>query len=361
MSVLKWVNDANNDQDSFEYIVKYATSKPYTDWDKNVGTKGCRKDAIIRDMNAVKKAYHKSNGKLYEHVVLSITPDYNSRNDSDYMEIGRRIAEHYAGYQCVYALHKDTEYRHLHFVFNSVSYKDGKKFSQGSPDLNRVKMYCNHVLEEFDLDPIRTSPLDIVDTGEHYFSNGWSFLEIYNDKPDDRDIFRNTPPPDEDDNNANYDVDSYFGISSSWYNNEIGGYFNMNSSSQYNHGCMYQGIPDVTPHPVPSAIHQNAPALSQATTISMNQGNNSSNGLNLVNINNIKLNSLNDLGQAIGDMSDAFHNAAQTGAEAMSTLRQRGIGDGVTVTTVNNYYVDYNNSHEENSFDSIDIPNKEID
>lgn len=359
MSILKWVNDANNDQDSYEYIVKYVTSKPYTDWDKNVRTKGCRKDAIIRDMSAVKKAYHKSNGKLYEHVVLSITPDHSSRKDSDYMEIGRRIADHYIGYQCAYALHKDTRIRHLHFVFNSVSYKDGKKFSQGPPDLNRIKMYVNTLLEEFDFDPIHSSPMEIIDTGEHFFSNGWRFLEIDDDQPDDRDMFRNTPPPNEEDDNTNYDVGSYFGISSSWYNNEIGGY-NMNSS-QYNQGLMYQGIPDDAPQSVPSGIPQNLPALSQATTISTCQGNNSGNGLNLININNIKLNSLDDLGQAIGDMNNAFHNAAQVGAEAMSNLRQRGVSDGVTVTTINNYYVGYGNRHEESMFNPIDVPYEEID
>ena len=84
-------------------------------------------------------------------MVLSITPNYQSIPDSVYMEIGRCIAEHHTGFQCVYALHKDTCFRHLHFLYNTVSYKDGKKFSQGPPDLNKTKMYCNHVLEKLNL------------------------------------------------------------------------------------------------------------------------------------------------------------------------------------------------------------------
>lgn len=85
-----------------------------------------------------------------------------------------------------------------------------------------------------------------------------------------------------------------------------------------------------------------------------NQGNNSGNGLNLVNINNIKLNSLDDLGQAIGDMNNAFHNAAQVGAEAMAVLRQRGVSDSVTVTAINNYYVDSGTNY-------FDVPYEEKD
>lgn len=340
MSILKWVNDANNDQDSYEYIVKYVTCKPYTDWNNNVGTKGCRKEAIIRDMNAVKEAYHKNNGKLYEHVVLSLTPDYSSRKDSDYMEIGRRIADHYVGYQCAYALHKDTRTRHLHFVFNSVSYKDGKKFSQGPPDLNRIKIYVNTLLEEFDFDPIHSSPIEMLDTGEHYFSNGWRFLEIDDDKPDDRNMFLVPNPKIEEDENKKYAEDyeyNYFGAESTWLGNNFSGGYDMKSQFNY-----------------PVSTSHDVPCVTQSTTMTANQGNNSGNGLNLVNINNIKLNSLDDLGQAIGDMNNAFHNAAQVGAEAMAVLRQRGVSDSVTVTAINNYYVDSGTNY-------FDVPYEEKD
>lgn len=338
MSIFKCVNDSNNDHDSFEYIVNYATKKPYTNWDTNVGTKGCRKDAIIRDMVAVKEAYHKNNGKLYEHVVFSITPDYKSVPDADYMEIGRLIADHYDGYQCVYALHKDTRIRHLHFIFNTVSYKDGKKYSQGPPDLNRIKMYCNHILEKLDFDPIRSNPIEMVDTDKHYFADGWRFLEIDNDEPDDRNLLLVEPPQTEEDNINEY-AEAYeyscFGDYSAWYNNISGGY-NMNSPFNY-----------------PSVMPQSEPSVTQATAMTIAQGCNSESSLNLVNINNIKLNSPDDLGQAISDMSVAFNDAAKTGAEAMAVLRQRGVTDGVTVTTVNNYYINSINDSTKSVFDPI--------
>lgn len=322
MSILKYVNDANNNYDSFEYIVKYVTTKPYTNFTNDVAAKGCRKEAVIQDMTAVKEAYHKNNGKLYEHMVLSITPNYQSIPDSVYMEIGRRIAEHHTGFQCVYALHKDTCFRHLHFLYNTVSYKDGKKFSQGPPDLNKIKMYCNHVLEEFNLDPIRSNPLNMIDTGQYYFNNGWRFLEIDDDYPDDRDMFLAPPPQNE--NSNQYAEDCEYGrldAYSAWYSNDISGGYN-NMKSQFN-------------YPVPTS--QDLPSITQSATMAVNSCDNSGNGLNLVNVNNITLNSLDDLGQATSEMNSAFNNAARAGAEAMAILQQHGSNANVTVTTINNF------------------------
>lgn len=326
MSIYKIINDHRNSKDDMEYIIKYATKKPYTVWDTDVGTVGCRKEAILQDMVAIKKAYNKDCGKYYEHSVLSITPDHASMKDSDFMEIGRRIASHFIGHQCVYALHKDTKNRHLHFITNTISYKDGKRFNQGPPDLNRMKVFINSILEEYDLDPIWSSPAEMIDTGNYSFSDGWSFLELSNIQPDDRNLFL-APPPKTDPNNTDCCTESAYGISSSWYGGRVGGN-SMDSRYFY-----------------PAVMPGTVPALSQATVMASGAG--STDGLNLVNVNNVALGNMNDLAAAVRDMGNAFQSSACAGAEALSAMRQHGVNEGVTITTVNNFYVDSRSSDED--------------
>ena len=335
MSVYKRINDKNNDKDSLKYLIDYISQKPYTVFETDVGVIGCRKDAVFQDMNAVKSAYHKNSGHQYEHAVLSITPDFPTLKDADYLAIGRRISSHCTGYQCLYALHKDTRIRHLHFLWNTVSYKDGKRFSQGPPDLNREKAYINSVLEEYGLDAIRTSTADLVDKGEYDLSDGWRFLEIDNDVPEDRNMFLAPLPKSDTDNDQDCCTDSAYGISSSWYGGKIGG--NPMNSRYFS----------------PAVMPGTAPALSQSTVMASGAG--STDGLNLINVNNIKLGSLSDLPVASQDMGQAFRNSAVAGAEAIAALRQRGIDTGVTVAMINNYYVD-SNDDERSLFGFAGIP-----
>lgn len=249
------------------------------------------------------------------------------------MEIGRRVASHCIGHQCVYALHKDTRTRHIHFVWNTISYKDGKRFSMGPPGLNQEKLYINKVLEEYDLDPIRSSPNEMIDTGYHDIRYPAQFLEVYNDTPDDRNMFL-APPPQTEENNNDDDL-SMAEARSIWFGN-------------YGGNCMYNNY-------VPAEMPQTAPAVTQSASITA--GNNTSgNGLNLVNVNNIKLESMNDLSQATSDLGDAFNSAAHAGATALATMRRNGIDEGVTVTTVNNFIVGGSDDNNGNPFGVIDIP-----
>ncbi len=186
MSLAKFINDKNNSSDDMEKVIEYITESYKTNDSKYIGTYGCSAKRVIRDFKAVKKINHKTNGKQYEHFVISLTPDNKRITDEKYMEIAERIAGHFQRFQSVFALHKDSDIRHIHFVMNSVSYKDGKKFSQGPADLNSFKNYCNHVLGEYDFDIIKTHPTELRIPSENGFDKGFNFLEITDDKPETR-------------------------------------------------------------------------------------------------------------------------------------------------------------------------------
>lgn len=99
------------------------------------------------------------------------------------MEIGRRISSYFDGFQSVFALHTDTSTRHLHFLINSVSYKDGRKFSQDPTELNNFKTYCNHVLHENGFDIIKKGNNELFDDTPYSLKNGFDFLEASEDEP----------------------------------------------------------------------------------------------------------------------------------------------------------------------------------
>lgn len=333
MSILRRVNDHNNTLHSFERIADYIVNKPYTDWDNNVGVVGCRKDSFLKDMIACKQAYHKNAGKMYDHSVLSITPDNNWVSDDVYMEIGRRIASHRIGYQCVFALHKDTATRHLHFLFNSVSYKDGKKFSQGPTALNDVKTFVNHVLEGYDFDPIKTGMLGCIDNSIYDIRNGFIFLEIEDDSADDRNLFVQPPPDEHQYNNPDAPIpglNKFLRDGQSIINNTFGGQ-TMNRK--------FYPYKATTPY---------TPATSKATRSFIPQQDGGQD-INLINVNNIHLNNNNDFATAKRDISEAFCDNAKASAEAMAILQNRGCKANINLTTINNYYLAGNNPMSSNN------------
>lgn len=367
MSVYRRINDSKNDKFAFERIIAYVTKKPYTVWETDVGAVGCRKEAVLQDMTATKHSFHKDSGRQYEHAVLSLTPNFPTMKDADYMEIGKRIASHCIGHQCVFALHKDTRIRHLHFIWNTISYKDGKRFNMGPPGLNQEKLYINKILEEYDLDPVRSSPNEMVDNSYHDIKFPGQFLEIYDDTPDDREMFLAPPPKTEEE--INDDDLSWAEARSIWYGNYGGNatmynnYYPAKKPQTTVTATAQRTVPATVQTTTPATIQRTAPATMQkpvptvTQTASITAGNTTSgNGLNLVSINNIQLGSMNDLSQATSDLNDAFNSAARAGATALATMRRNGIDDGVTVTTINNFTVGGSEDTNCNPFGIIDIP-----
>ncbi len=213
MSILKHVSGSNKDPDYKNTLIDYLTENHKTADGQYVDTYGCSKTAPLRDMNTVCKVHHKTNGKQAEHFVLSVTPDKKENTNASYMEIGRRISSYFDGFQSVFALHTDTSTRHLHFLINSVSYKDGRKFSQGPTELNNFKTYCNHVLHENGFDIIKKGNNELFDDTPHSLKNGFDFLEVSEDEPQEcaeaSPVITDNNYVDQYDNNDYYIEDNY--------------------------------------------------------------------------------------------------------------------------------------------------------
>lgn len=63
---------------------------------------------------------------------------------------GLRIAAYYARrYRIVFGVHEDTDNVHIHFVFNTVSFVDGLKYSERRGDISALGAYVNRVYDEY--------------------------------------------------------------------------------------------------------------------------------------------------------------------------------------------------------------------
>ena len=87
--------------------------------------------ACIDQMQATKKHFHKLNGVLMYHAVQSFKPGEVTPEQAH--EIALEFAQKVWGdqYEVLIATHTDRQHIHSHFLFNSVSFVDGKKYHDG--------------------------------------------------------------------------------------------------------------------------------------------------------------------------------------------------------------------------------------
>ena len=80
-----------------------------------------------RQMLDTKRAYGKTDGVQYYHVIQSFKPGEVSPELA--LEIAKEFAhEHLSGYEAVIAVHVDRQHIHAHIIFNSVNADTGEKY-----------------------------------------------------------------------------------------------------------------------------------------------------------------------------------------------------------------------------------------
>ena len=53
-------------------------------------------------------------------------------------------------YQIIFSVHEDTDHWHIHFVMNTVSFVDGKMFSEGPYELAQFKDYVDALIRIYE-------------------------------------------------------------------------------------------------------------------------------------------------------------------------------------------------------------------
>lgn len=148
--------ESNGAEDTLGGIVSYVERDEATNQKSLVYGICCHKDTAVQDMMAVKRKFEKTDGVIAYHGYQSfsegeVTPDTAH-------EIGKALAKELWGnrYQVLITTHLDKDsHIHNHFVINTVSYVDGKKFFRSNKDYYRMRDVSDRLCKEYGLSVIR--------------------------------------------------------------------------------------------------------------------------------------------------------------------------------------------------------------
>ena len=114
---------------------------------------GVTPETAKEEMQATKEIYGKTDGRTYKHFVQSFAPGEDITPEKAH-EIAKEFVqslELFKGYEVLIATHKDKKHVHTHFIVNSVSFEDGKKFQMSSKDLQKMKDKSDEICHEHGL------------------------------------------------------------------------------------------------------------------------------------------------------------------------------------------------------------------
>lgn len=138
-------------KDRFDHVIDYATNKDKTENKKYVSGINCLPETAYKEMSIVKKQYNKTNGILGFHAYQSFC-DYEVTSDEAH-EIGLRLAEELWGnrFQVIVSTHLNTKNIHNHFVINSVSFLDGKKYYDSKKTYAFMRKTSDNICQDYGL------------------------------------------------------------------------------------------------------------------------------------------------------------------------------------------------------------------
>lgn len=109
---------------------------------------------IAESMIEVSKSYGKYSRLRLHHFILSFEPKYRDKQDI-LAKVSMAICDNIGRcYQIIAALHEDTQYPHIHFIFNAVSFVNGYKYHGGIGDYRELENTICSILSTYNLYPV---------------------------------------------------------------------------------------------------------------------------------------------------------------------------------------------------------------
>ena len=130
-------------------VVEYAADEMKTERRSYVSCLNCREDTAAAQFMETKRLWGKPGGRVCYHGYQSFKADEITAATAH--EIGVRLAEELWGgrFEVVVATHCNTGHYHNHFVINSVSWADGKKFYNSPADYARMREVSDRLCREY--------------------------------------------------------------------------------------------------------------------------------------------------------------------------------------------------------------------
>ena len=143
MCYSKFVNNTYDDDNSVRDLIYYimqpshALHRLYG----GIGVSFLSPEIAALEFWAVKNVHHKSDGRQLKHLIVSFDKNENVHNLKAH-KLGYQIAEYFQNkFQIIFAVHENEPNIHLHFIINSVSFSDGKKYNEGPYDLDNLRRF----------------------------------------------------------------------------------------------------------------------------------------------------------------------------------------------------------------------------
>lgn len=132
--------------------VSYITDEEKTQRGALVGSHNCNVDSALQEMLSAKRKYGKLDKRQGYHFIISFKKQEVRPETA--MEITQKFVERYFGdnFQCLYATHDNTQHVHSHILFNSVSWRTGKKYRYEKGDwAKEIQPIVNELCKEYGL------------------------------------------------------------------------------------------------------------------------------------------------------------------------------------------------------------------
>lgn len=132
-----------------EDVVEYAADEMKTERRSYVSCLNCREDTAAAQFMETKRLWGKLGGRVCYHGYQSFKADEVTAEAAH--EMGVKLAEELWGdrFEVVVATHCNTGHYHNHFVINSVSWADGKKFYNSPADYARMREVSDRLCREY--------------------------------------------------------------------------------------------------------------------------------------------------------------------------------------------------------------------
>lgn len=147
-----------------EDVLDYVSNSTKTDQQHYVTGIHCNPDRAAMEFQKIKVNYEKADGVLAFHAIQSFRP--GEIDPALTHRIGVELAQKMWGdrFQVVVCTHLDKDHPHNHFVVNSVSWSDGKKFDNNRRDYKRFSSLSDALARQYGLSVIDQP----IGKGRHY-------------------------------------------------------------------------------------------------------------------------------------------------------------------------------------------------
>ena len=118
----------------------------------------CVAESAFNEMMNTKINHNKTNGRMYYHLFQSFHPDENLTPEIAH-EIALKFAkENFNDYEVLVATHIDREHLHSHFIVNSVSFENGKKYHSDKDEIQKLRDCSDKLCREYGLSVVTPQP-----------------------------------------------------------------------------------------------------------------------------------------------------------------------------------------------------------